>query len=533
MKRKVLIFYLLLTLIIACGKKGPPLLPLDNTPLEVKDLKISQQGERVVLTWTLPRMTADERPLSGFKEAEVYSFSQSLSSFGVFREELNLKEVLSERDWKNRFKDKAKKIFVINQSNKDKYVDKEKVHYEEDLQLSQKPIYFRKLFSFAVKTVSDKGNRSNWSNIVAIIPWNVPLPPQELKAEVKEEEIEISWQPPQGNIDGSQPANMIGYNIYRRSPKSWRTNRRNEKLIISGPQDWEYSNLCAIEILQEEEGDRILQLSVDKSTTSAHLHQNLAEEEEIFQVKGKSLDISLRARILQEEARGSILLDDGLNSWGSQNEKELSLTSQWQDYSFTYTVDEKATKLILYIKPNRYPANITFQLKKVEAKIKKEEEEEGERADLIKNGNFELMPENKFSDRNFEFGQRYIYSVRAVSRLWGINGESSSLAELEVVPLDTFPPLPPKGMSSITGAGIVSISWDANKEADLLGYNIYRKGKGEADFRLLNKTVLQKTIYQDDKVIPGKVYIYAITALDKAEPANESPNSEEIEIKAQ
>jgi len=152
--------------------------PLDTTPLEVGNLQLSQQGEKVVLTWTLPRITVDKTPLPNFKEAEIYSYSQSLSSLAPSEEKINFKEILSSNDWKKRVRKKAEKIFIINQSNKKRYVADGKARYEFDLELGQKPINFRKLFSFTVKTVSPKGKRSGWSNIVGIIPWSVPLPAQ-------------------------------------------------------------------------------------------------------------------------------------------------------------------------------------------------------------------------------------------------------------------------------------------------------------------------------------------------------------------
>lgn len=559
MKRKLYLCFLLLFFLNACGKKGPPLTPLDTTPFPVNNLMIFQQGEKAILFWTLPRLTVDKIPLSGFKEIEIYSYSQSLSSLTPSQEEINLKEILTDRDWRKKVKKKAEKIFIITQSNKKSYVRDGTVRYQFDLELGQKPLNFRRLFSFAVKTISPKGQRSDWSNIAGIIPWAVPLPAQQVIVEVKEKEIEISWQPPQENIDGSQPVNVIGYNIYRRTAEDGIVSRINEELLLCGPQEWEYPNVSAIKMLQPEENKSILQLKVDKSTTSAYLYQDLTEGQNLSELRGKSVDISFSARILEEEANGSVLLDDGVNKWGSQNEKEMNLTNEWKEYNFNIAVDEKAIKLSLYIKPTRFPVDVTLQIEKVEAILKKEidlgEEEEieemkekpeeaqekkeveqdleTERIDLIRNGDFTLLRENKFSDMAFEFGKRYIYSVRAVNRVLGLIGESPDSQELEVLPLDTFPPAVPVGLSAITGAGIISLSWNANKEIDLAGYNIYRQEEGQTAFTLLNMEPLQKTIFQDDKVITGKVYIYAITALDNAELPNESAKSELIHIRAQ
>jgi hypothetical protein len=596
MKRKILYCSLLLILMVACGKKGPPMAPVDTTPNSVNDLSLSQKGSMAVLTWTLPQLTVDKTPLTGFNKAEVYSFSQNVSTFESSEENFTLKDILSDRDWKKKFRSKAEKIFTIDKTNRKQFFANKNFSYEAELNLEQNPINYKKLFSFAVKIVGPNGKKSRWSNIVGIVPWAVPNSAQNLKAELKEDEIIITWEPPQENIDGSYPPHVLGYNIYLYSQKDKKIKKINDRLLFSGPQEWEFSRLTAIDVMQTEEKENFVQLSVDKTTTSSYLYQDLTEDQNLTEMKGKALNIKFEARTLnenEEEVHGSILLDDGVNKWGSQNEKELNLTNQWKEFGFNIPIDKNAIKLTLYIKPTLYPADLTFQIKKVQALVmegekseedkseedkskedkskedkseeekekekiealleemlkeeKKEEkekeeadqetqeeaEEEKEPIDIIRNSDFALLRENTFSDKSFNFGGHYFYSVRAVSRKWGLTGESSDSQELEIIPLDTFPPLAPVGLSAITGAGIVSLSWNSNKEKDLLGYKIYRREEQEDVFTILNEEALQKTIFQDDKVTPGKVYIYAITALDDAETPNESEKSEEIKIRAQ
>jgi hypothetical protein len=588
MKRNILYCALLIMLMVACGKKGPPMAPIDTTPNSVNDLKLSQKGDMAVLTWTLPSLTVDKTPLIDFKEAEVYSFSQNLSTLTSKSsdKEFSLKDTLSDRDWKKKFRKKAEKIFTIDKANSKLYFNNKKFSYEADLNLEKNPLNFKKFFSFAVKVEGPDGKKSQWSNIVGIPPWAVPRPAQNLKAELKEDEIIITWEPPQENIDGSKPPHVLGYNIYLSSQKVKKAKRLNDKLFLSGPQEWEFSRLTAIDTLQTEERENVLQLTVDKTTTSSYLYQDLTEEQNLTEMKGKTLNIKFEARTLnegkeeeekkeekeeeKEEVHGSIFLDDGINKWGSQNEKEMNLTNQWKEFGYNIPIDENAIKLTLYIKPTLYPADVTFQIKKVQAllmegekskeekekekiesmleemleeekkkeeadqEVVEEQKEQKEPVNIIRNGDFLLSRENTFSDKEFKFGEHYFYSVRAVSRRWGLTGESSDSQKLEIIPLDTFPPLAPVGLSAITGAGIVSLSWNPNKEKDLFGYKIYRRQEEDSTFTVLNNgEPLPKTIFQDDKVTPGNVYIYYITALDNAKPPNESEKSEEIKIRAQ
>ncbi|WP_423218586.1 fibronectin type III domain-containing protein [Syntrophothermus lipocalidus] len=82
------------------------------------------------------------------------------------------------------------------------------------------------------------------------------------------------------------------------------------------------------------------------------------------------------------------------------------------------------------------------------------------------------------------------------------------------------PPVPPVGISaSVESSTSVNISWQANTEADLAGYKIYRNNTEIAN---VDKTV---TRYNDITVAPGITYTYEITAYNTSnlESARSSP----------
>jgi hypothetical protein len=49
-----------------CGKKGPPLAPFQPDPQPVADLKAGQQGDKLLVTYTAPRLTVDQQALEVF-----------------------------------------------------------------------------------------------------------------------------------------------------------------------------------------------------------------------------------------------------------------------------------------------------------------------------------------------------------------------------------------------------------------------------------------------------------------------------------
>jgi hypothetical protein len=128
-----------------------------------------------------------------------------------------------------------------------------------------------------------------------------------------------------------------------------------------------------------------------------------------------------------------------------------------------------------------------------------------------------------FSDQSFAFGEEYVYLVRAVSL--GTGGEpveSLNSNAVEVKPLDTFPPAPPGGLNAAASLAPplrISIFFAANQERDLAGYNLYRSTDKDLPKELwtkLNRSLLDRTTFQDEAVQSGKRYFYYVTAVDSA-----------------
>lgn len=137
---------------------------------------------------------------------------------------------------------------------------------------------------------------------------------------------------------------------------------------------------------------------------------------------------------------------------------------------------------------------------------------------------------NEFADQSFNFGEEYVYVVRAVSLGTGAQPvESINSNAVSVTPVDTFPPAAP-GVPTAAAAqtgGRISIFFPANTERDVVGYNIFRttdESLPKERWTKLNRELLTRTTYQDDSVQSGVKYFYYVTAVDNA--GNESKPSE-------
>ncbi|MEW5901697.1 MAG: hypothetical protein AB1715_09575 [Acidobacteriota bacterium] len=131
----------------------------------------------------------------------------------------------------------------------------------------------------------------------------------------------------------------------------------------------------------------------------------------------------------------------------------------------------------------------------------------------------------EYLDRNFSFGASYRYHVRAIAESEpGVESEDSAVAE--VIPRDSFPPAPPKGLTAIAAEGFIALSWEANTERDLAGYGVWRREAGKGEFTLLTSLPATVSSFSDQAVEKNRRYEYAITALDSA--GNESPQSNPV-----
>ncbi len=85
---------------------------------------------------------------------------------------------------------------------------------------------------------------------------------------------------------------------------------------------------------------------------------------------------------------------------------------------------------------------------------------------------------------------------------------------------DEFKPKPPaKVMCKKTPAGVL-IQWNESQETDVVGYNIYRNLPGEPNYTRLSETLVVGINFLDPA--PPADSQYVVTALDNADPQNES-----------
>lgn len=131
-----------------------------------------------------------------------------------------------------------------------------------------------------------------------------------------------------------------------------------------------------------------------------------------------------------------------------------------------------------------------------------------------------------WTDTTAEYGKAYVYVVQRVEKVGGGREAESELSDaVPITPRDTFAPAAPANVRAAVGAASVELAWDPNAEADLASYQVYRAVAGGEFERVAEG--LQLPAWSDRKVESGKVYRYAVTAVDQV--ANEGARSAVVE----
>jgi hypothetical protein len=178
----------------ACGKVGAPLPPIRREPLRVENLSVEQRGAHLILSLPFKRT-----PKTQMQRIDVYRLVEPPDApMGLPIET---------------FSEKASVVYSILAD--DIPLDRSGVVYNDALKVKGEAQNQR--YRYSVQMFNTAGQAAGFSNYATIEPLlNMALPPAKLAAKQAETQIEITWDPPEGNMNETSPANVVGYNIYRR-----------------------------------------------------------------------------------------------------------------------------------------------------------------------------------------------------------------------------------------------------------------------------------------------------------------------------
>lgn len=182
----------------ACGKRRPPLPPIEKIPQRTEQLNGYQQGNRIILYFPAPQLNAPDESVQSIRRIDVYRMAESPDEpLALTEDEFSARSVLIG----------SIPFDAIQKPSAT-------LRYTDSLEQSGQFVRLR----YAVKFVNSSGSKAAFSNFLLIEPTpNVSLSPANLEAEQTENSVTLKWQQPKQNTDRSEPANILGYNIYRLS----------------------------------------------------------------------------------------------------------------------------------------------------------------------------------------------------------------------------------------------------------------------------------------------------------------------------
>jgi fibronectin type 3 domain-containing protein len=143
--------------------------------------------------------------------------------------------------------------------------------------------------------------------------------------------------------------------------------------------------------------------------------------------------------------------------------------------------------------------------------------------------NSQPLQETEFLDADVTNGVEYTYLVRAAAAGGPPFRESASSPTVTVLAVDRQAPAPPRNLVAVQEGSSVRLFWDPSPEPDVAGYRVYRGDAGGSFVRVGGERT-DRPLYLDASLAPGRRVAYRVTAVDRADPPNESEPSDPVEF---
>lgn len=133
--------------------------------------------------------------------------------------------------------------------------------------------------------------------------------------------------------------------------------------------------------------------------------------------------------------------------------------------------------------------------------------------------------EHVWLDDTVQPGRTYYYRLTGIGPD-GREGRPSAELAVNIGVATLRPPMPPDWEGYLMVADGVGLKWSAREGEDVIAWNVYRRSPPDTEFRLVGSS--RGTSYLDAGLDPGRLYVYALTALDSE--FRETPFSSELPV---
>jgi hypothetical protein len=171
-----------------CGAPGEPEPPKPVVPQPVTDLAARQQGNTLILTFTLPTRSTANDDLAGYPTVEIY---RGMLAPG-----------------ESEHKTTTRLVYTIPADLVDTYITGGHLEFRDPFHADDLAHEAGATMIYMVRTSVSRRHNSADSDVAEAHIFPVPDAPSALRATVTEHSIELAWQAPSG-------ATIAGYRVYR------------------------------------------------------------------------------------------------------------------------------------------------------------------------------------------------------------------------------------------------------------------------------------------------------------------------------
>jgi hypothetical protein len=188
---------------VSCGKIGPPV-PPSRIRERTGQLSALQRGNSVLISWPVPRLGTIESSTSYIDHVDIYRLN----------ERRDQQPILDADD----FKGLAYQIGYVDRRTLEEQVKTlGAIQFVDPMGFGGQGAPLGLRLRYAIRYVNKRGQESAFSNTVAVEPLPmVAGAPSNLHIVSEEQDaITLEWNAPEANVDGTAPATIVGYNVYR------------------------------------------------------------------------------------------------------------------------------------------------------------------------------------------------------------------------------------------------------------------------------------------------------------------------------
>jgi hypothetical protein len=213
--------------VVACGKRGDPHPPVPIIPKATTDLLVAQRGPKVLLSWSYPSLSTAGKSMTGIRRVVVWRTTEELPVTQPPRDINNLLpgdvdptvppavQLFSKIPTPGapQFLKLRTRVDSIEGANLPAASNGARLSYEDAPPFHTtdgRPIRL----TYAVVTEGTSAN-GDLSNLVSIVPLEVPVAPPELSAVPRREGVVLTWTAPETSLGGMKKPHIAGYNVYR------------------------------------------------------------------------------------------------------------------------------------------------------------------------------------------------------------------------------------------------------------------------------------------------------------------------------